>query len=247
DVMLDAENSSQIGRPAIGYGRRVAPEAICYEIVKHWITTCEENHDECNDTYRSVQAVQQLPDQSLLINVKKQCLVHAPKGVNYAALSYTWGDAKQYLTLQAEFLALQVEGALASRPLPATVRDAITLTRNIGLDYVWIDALCIIQDSPNHKAAQIGQMHLVYGCAAVTLVAASSADANDGMAGVSGKPRDVVQSSAQLDGLRLIARTCFLGRIMNSAEYNTRAWTYQESSLARRTLYITSRGVLMLC
>ncbi|KAM3420099.1 hypothetical protein BST61_g3401 [Cercospora zeina] len=245
--MLDAEDCSRIGRAAIGYGRRVATEAISYEIVKHWISTCEKSHNECNDTYHSVQAVQQLPEQSLLIDVKKHCLVHARKDANYAALSYKWGDAKQYLTLQREFPALQVEGALDSRPLPATVRDAITLTGNIGLDYVWIDALCIIQDSPDHKAAQIGQMHLVYGCAAVTIVAASSADANDGMAGVSGKPRDIVQSSTQLDGLRLIPRMCFLGRIMNGAEYNTRAWTYQESSLARRVLYVTSRGVSMLC
>lgn len=247
DVMLDAEDSHHIKRPGIGYGRRVAPETISYEVVKHWISTCEKNHEECNATYRSVQAAQQLPEQSLLIDVKKHCLVQAPKDANYAALSYKWGDAKQYLTLQKEFSDLQIEGALACRPLPATVRDAITLTREIGLDYVWVDALCIIQDSATHKAAQIGQMHLVYGCAAVTIVAASSADANDGMAGVSGKPRDIVQASTTIDGLRLLPRTCFLGRIMNGSEYNTRAWTYQESSLARRILYVTSRGVSMLC
>ncbi|KAF7188469.1 hypothetical protein HII31_10131 [Pseudocercospora fuligena] len=247
DVMLDSRDSELLGRPALGYGRLIESRQIDYDVIKSWISDCGLRHKKCDVTYRSVSAVQQLPEQSLLIDVHKQCLVDAPQNVHYAALSYKWGEAQQYLTLEKEFEALQKPGALTSRPLPATVRDAITLTSNIGLDYVWVDALCIIQDSPSHKAKQISQMHLVYGCATVTIVAASSAHADDGLAGVHDKPRDFSECSASINGLRLIARKCFLGRIMNASEYNTRAWTYQESSLSRRVLSITSRGVTMQC
>lgn len=247
DVMLDSRDAGLLGRPALGYGRLTERQQIDNDVVKSWISDCRLRHKKCDVTYRSVPTVQQFPEQSLLIDVHKQCLVHAPQNAQYAALSYKWGEAQQYLTLQKEFEALQNPGALNYRPLPPTVRDAITLTSNIGLDFLWVDALCIIQDSPSHKAKQISQMHLVYGYATVTIVATSSAHADEGLAGVSDKPRNFSQSSASIDGLRLMPRKCFLGRIMNASEYNTRAWTYQESSLSRRVLSITSRGVTMQC
>ena len=183
----------------------------------------------------------------MLIDVHDQRIVLAAEKSAYAVLSYTWGDSTQFLTTQSHLDSLMKPGELLKRPLPSTVRDAVELTKNIGLDYLWVDAVCIIQDSEEHKAKQIARMHHIYGGAAVTIVAASSKSADDGLSGVGGLGRDTDQDIIAIDGLRLMARQCFLDVTMNRSAYNKRAWTYQESCLSRRLLYVTSKGVSMIC
>ncbi|EMT74211.1 hypothetical protein FOC4_g10002692 [Fusarium odoratissimum] len=67
------------------------------------------------------------------------------------------------------------------KDLPATFRDAITVTNRLGLEYIWIDALCIIQLDAEDWSLHSVTMAKVYSYSAITLAAAASSDAHGGL------------------------------------------------------------------
>jgi hypothetical protein len=77
--------------------------------------------------------------------------------------------------------------------IPKTIRDAIRLTREIGERFLWVDALCIMQDEPNDKAEQIKHMGSIYKGSVLTIVAACGIDATYGLPGVEPNSRTVNQ------------------------------------------------------
>jgi hypothetical protein len=84
----------------------------------------------------------------------------------------------------------QPENALLS-DLPNTIKDDMKVTIQLGYQYLWVDKYCINQN-PAHRdlATQLGQMDLIYHCAAVTIVAAAGNDADYGLSGVEHRPSD---------------------------------------------------------
>ncbi|KAK4445469.1 heterokaryon incompatibility protein-domain-containing protein, partial [Podospora aff. communis PSN243] len=99
----------------------------------------------------------------------------------YAALSYCWGDSASMevaKTTQSN-LAARLQGFQLDQ-LPATLRDAIALTQKQGIRYIWIDALCIVQDCHDEWEAEAGKMMAYYGKAYVTIVPKLSGRAGDG-------------------------------------------------------------------
>ena len=78
--------------------------------------------------------------------------------------------------------------------LPQTIEDSITFTRNLGIGYLWVDAVCIDQ-SPNSpdKEAQIKIMDLIYEGALATIVALHGDSAKSGLPGVSDQCKRVPQ------------------------------------------------------
>jgi len=67
-----------------------------------------------------------------------------------------------------------------STVFPKTLSDAIKVCREIGMRYIWIDALCIVQDDPKDKAREIGQMGRIYKDATLTIMAASAKSVYEG-------------------------------------------------------------------
>lgn len=63
--------------------------------------------------------------------------------------------------------------------LPRTIYDAVVATHGIGLRYLWVDAMCIVQDDGDDMVEQIGQMHAVYRSAYVTISAATAATSKE--------------------------------------------------------------------
>ncbi|KAI6117601.1 heterokaryon incompatibility protein-domain-containing protein [Pisolithus croceorrhizus] len=114
--------------------------------------------------------------------------------------------------------------------LPATIRDAIALTRQIGERYIWIDALCILQDSPTDKGAQICIMDLIYSRAVFTIFAASGQSA-----------------FYQLSGIHLAIPLPPLSEALTESNWNTRGWTFQEILLSRRRLVFTKHQMYFEC
>jgi hypothetical protein len=81
----------------------------------------------------------------------------------YATLSYCWGQENNYkLTVATEGDLVR---GIAPSDLPATIRDAVKVTRMLGLTYLWVDALCILQDSAPDWEDQSAKMAGIYeGC-----------------------------------------------------------------------------------
>ena len=78
----------------------------------------------------------------------------------YAALSYCWGEENHVTTTRDSIQRHLVR--INWQDLPQTLQDDIRLTESLGLGYLWVDPLCIIQDDDDDKAWEIGQMPLVY-------------------------------------------------------------------------------------
>ncbi len=67
--------------------------------------------------------------------------------------------------------------------LPATVEDALVLTAALRGKYLWVDALCIIQDDHADKLEMLPWMHLIYSAAQLTIIAAAGTDCGAGLPG----------------------------------------------------------------
>jgi len=76
--------------------------------------------------------------------------------------------------------------------LPLTIEDAITVTKAIRFQYLWVDQYCIDQGDENEKQRQIQQMNLIYKCADLTIIAAAGDGRNYGLPGVLACRRDVL-------------------------------------------------------
>ena len=95
--------------------------------------------------------------------------------VKYTALSHCWGKTKTLRLTHDTYDAYTGLEGIRISDLPATFRDAVSITRRLGVRYLWIDSLCIIQDSKEDWNLQSGQMAAIYTHAWLTLAAAASA------------------------------------------------------------------------
>lgn len=93
--------------------------------------------------------------------------------------SLQWGDALPLKTTKESIGEFLIDIAFDS--LPKTLREAVTLTIDLGYEYIWIDALCIIQNDPNDWAIEGSKMHWIYQGSALTLSAAAGKDCEAGL------------------------------------------------------------------
>ncbi|WYZ41742.1 hypothetical protein EsH8_V_000637 [Colletotrichum jinshuiense] len=96
----------------------------------------------------------------------------------YVTLSYCWGGPQPLTTNRANYEELS-NGIIVVQ-LPKTLQDAVIATRRLGFRFLWIDALCIVQDDEEDKAREMGNMGTIYRNATVTIAAARSRSASSG-------------------------------------------------------------------
>ena len=104
---------------------------------------------------------------------------YLPKDTQYSALSHCWG-AKGPMKLTKATLS-QFGSGIRISDLPRTFQDAIEVTRAIGLSALWIDALCIIQDSEKDWLRESAVMGKVYKYCALNISATASSDGDGGL------------------------------------------------------------------
>ncbi|KAK1749635.1 heterokaryon incompatibility protein-domain-containing protein [Echria macrotheca] len=165
-----------------------------------------------------------------------------PIGAPYLALSHCWGTTP-FLTNTLSTYA-QLKTSIPLRTLPPNFRDAIFTSRRLGFRYIWIDSLCIIQDSPTDWDAEAPLMHHIYQNAFLSLAAVGSSDAYGGFFYardplLTGAHRLPDSSIAVRDDLWLID---FLEEPLNQ-----RAWALQERLLAPRTVYFGRNQLFWEC
>lgn len=158
------------------------------------------------------------------IDVHRMCIVDLEDSEEYVTLSYVWGEAKQVkLIWETESLLRKPRGLLQFWDrIPKTIQDAIELTRKIGLDYLWVDALCIMQDNKEDQGRQIRHMGHIYKTSVLTVQARCGIDATYGLPGVQPGSRNVRQMLG-LAGKSLICNTLPVSEDEHSV-WSTRAW-----------------------
>jgi Heterokaryon incompatibility protein (HET) len=197
--MITNENFREVLRQAYEvddvkcpFGKLQDPDSLFYDLsrqlvdvslLKRWINNCEHDHGaDCDQSWHSLGSGDDRP--ILLIDVLDQCLVEKPmKGVRYIALSYVRGNTVIPITKLNNLRERQLPKSLP-QDLPATLQDATSLTRNLGERFLWIDALCIVQDDLNSKHSDIRRMDEIYSNAVVTLIALNGSSADAGLPGV---------------------------------------------------------------
>jgi hypothetical protein len=163
----------------------------------------------------------------------------------YIALSYCWGDTLQ-LQLTAKTQGAFMKGVPIA-VLPRTHRDLVIVARSLGVRWLWIDALCILQDSKSDWTHESMAMAETFANAKLVVAAAASANSQGGLF-----------RERQVDGLSpLILRQPNRAYMIHSANYweqhveNSplfrRGWALQERLLPDRVLYFSDQQVLFEC
>ncbi|KAK0752744.1 heterokaryon incompatibility protein-domain-containing protein [Schizothecium vesticola] len=219
--------------------------------LRTWIRTCEERHHDQAVT-SPVASIPSGPSTLRVIDVEEGRVVTATTPCRYACLSYVWGnEAGAQLTTETRSVLESVGGLTdVSIRLGQTLQDAVKVAKAIGLRYLWIDALCILQDDDEDKTDIISRMGAIYGNAVITIVASTNSTPTEGLPGVAKVPRTRAQVVQKMQGIALAAAfhdARLPYQDIEDSVWNSRAWTFQERQLSRRAVYFTSSQMYFTC
>lgn len=202
---------------------------------------CVEMHEHC-----PAKDIGPLPSRLLeLSDDTDQIRVIDTKGSHgrYAALSYCWGNEHNITLTKDSATVLKSGFPIAS--LPRCHLEAVLWTRHLGLQHLWIDALCIIQDDPLDWAEEAGKMAAVYSNAFVTLAATSSAAPSEGL-GTKLRPWQMITCNHEsLPNTAIVVQV--LPSEVSDSPLNRRGWTLQEAHLSSRIVMFTGSEVKFQC
>ncbi|OAL52770.1 HET-domain-containing protein [Pyrenochaeta sp. DS3sAY3a] len=239
-------------------GRVVAPQIRCSELRWH-LDQCLDNHEECYLHEFTCSAVE---EHFWVIDTVRRIIVPAKKSMEYAALSYVWGGARAdythfqklasrnagiWSTINKLVAGNGTPGARLPENLPATISDAIAFCRGIGVRFLWVDSICIDQQSHEMKEYLIPKMDSIYMRAMVTIIAAAGDDANAGLPGVRRDTRSDTRDIIDIQGHKFVTACTPAKELIASTTWWKRAWTYQEGWLSPRCFIFTSHEVLFCC
>lgn len=170
----------------------------------------------------------------------------------YAALSHCWGNSQPIRTLTANIA--QIKRHIPWESLSSVFRDAIQVCRRLGLAYIWIDTLCILQDNKEDWDLESSKMCQYYENAFITISATASPSSF-----VPFLKERAIKWRAQSfpfecsDGKSI---DVFARRDSGKSDddhkedpgaLGTRAWALQETLLSRRVLYFTESELVWEC
>ncbi|OCK80553.1 HET-domain-containing protein, partial [Lepidopterella palustris CBS 459.81] len=221
--------------------------------VKQWFECCQQNHEQC----RILEASGNRSCPTRLIDVSQQVMrlvcLPANSKASYAALSHCWGGGLPMKSTKRTLTDHMV--AIHMTAMPKTYCDAITTTRKLGIQYLWIDSLCIIQDDTKDWEQEAARMASIYEGAQVTIAAAWGKNGESGCFREY-HPSMVVEVQEQNDSGEYATGQIpklYLRPYPNSERYlrdaplNSRAWTLQEIILSRRTIIFAQNQMYWHC
>lgn len=171
--------------------------------------------------------------------------------LQYAALSHCWGTQINFTTT-INTLRERKEGIIIDE-MPQTFRDAIKVCQKLGLSYLWIDSLCIIQDSLEDWEIESAKMASVYVNSHVTLAASRASSDVEGFLQMRELLSDDWKESNHVfeprSGIFLDSKEPDKHAYMyiNATPLSRRAWVFQERHLAPRTLFFTTHETFWIC
>lgn len=234
-----------------------APHAL--SVARQWLETCRTSpaHSKCRQAYRNISdggPLPALPTRVIHVGSESQdpYLIES-NGVRarYCILSYCWGRPGTAITTKENKSERQKGIPLAS--LPAFIHEAILAARSLDFQYIWIDALCIIQNDSDDWAREASRMHELYAWADLTITSLVAGDSRDNLF----QPRpqrmrtcrpiplhlelskwnrpdfekNAILELAVYPDHRLVQQTPFFGPV------DDRAWILQEQVMSTRLLY----------
>lgn len=232
--------------------------ASSFDRASQWIEACETQHEHCG-VGRDVPLPKRLIDLDPIQNADNEFGVKLAETENlvgtYASLSHCWGKEPMPMrTLEATIEPHKI--FMPWKELPRTFQDAANISRRLGIRYLWIDSLCIIQDSTDDWQIESAKMANIYRNSFITIAAAAAGDFRGGCF-ARDKIGDTcfhVQGDDVPDGTVIGVRDSNgLGWVHDESHLSsfftmfTRAWIFQERLLSRRVLYFNHGELQLEC
>ena len=145
--------------------------------IRAWMKICDEQHGSACKPLGTGRLPTRLVDVSDAEKLRLHETVIGEHG-HYTTLSYCWGCPQEFCTTSST-LPDRLLG-FSHDDLPQTLQDAVRVTKELGIQYLWVDSLCIIQDNEEDKTHQISNMVEVYKNAYLTICAASADEVSKG-------------------------------------------------------------------
>ena len=226
-----------------------------FALASEWIHHCTHTHTTCN-VYRSpgfcpTRLLDLHPDAHST-SVRLLGGHGLPEGVKYATVSHVWGDSQNLKLTRANEAELLLAGIPQSQ-LPTHWNEAILVARRLGLRYLWLDSLCIMQDSREDWLREASTMSKVYtqGFVNIALAGADGRAEQACFARRGNLPHMMPQAitptwSDEPTSLLYIVDEAFLGDL-KGCRLRTRAWVFQEIYLSNRTLFLGAEQLWYQC
>ncbi|OCK72847.1 HET-domain-containing protein [Lepidopterella palustris CBS 459.81] len=223
-----------------------------FEMARRWLRECRSSPDHSNC---GPQRPNLLPRRVLYVGTQdhpKLRLFEPPpqQHLPYAALSYCWGSVPMITTTKSTLQQFSMN--IAMEALPCSIQDAVFVCRQLSLRYLWVDALCIVQDDSIDLKKSLDTMCDIYSRAEITIMAARARAADQGFLDnwtVTEAPELTFRLPAVLPNgvsgsviLYSAAVTSF-----RDEPVETRGWTMQEKVLSSRILYFGNNRLSWIC
>ena len=216
-----------------------------------WVEDCASSHPSCKDPWhakfkgrypaRFIDVGRQGALTVRIIETTREDF-HEQK---YTTLSYCWGNSIPSRLLLENYDSRLI--GFAVDELPRTFQEAILVTRKLNVQFLWIDSLCIIQNSAEDWAAESAKMRFVYQNTYLNLAAAVSPNSEGGLF----RPRYplsfVPWVAPRSNGITVASH--YTGVTLEKERFvlNTRGWILQEQALAPRTLIFGAHELYWQC
>jgi len=269
-------DNDQLGKLLLDPVHEKPDSPICLAKAKTWLASCLSNDDsnQCG-CRRENEGRSLLPSRVIRVGDTdhEPSLYVSAKGETgqWISLSYCWGGESAF-KLTRDTFSVATRG-LTLESFPQTIRDAIYITRALGIPFLWIDALCIIQDSLGDWEEEAPKMAEIYSNSVLTIIAAAAPSVSSGifqqrhpppctLAWSSPKKSPSSADELDLKGLRILPRKNRMGVCLRlrgkgppreevpnpkNSTWATRGWTLQEYLLSYRTLTYTQNQMLWRC
>ena len=225
-------------------------------IAKAWLQRCIEEHPSCR-----LETKGELPTRVIDVgdeSTPPRIYVSKREQESYVTLSYCWGGDRNFCSLTTNIEAHTRN--LLLEDLPKTIADAVVITRKLGIRYIWIDALCILQDSEEDLRREIAYMSDIYANSLLTVAAKVSGTYHDGCFRKRSWPTSALypldirlaagtrDKKSCIHGRTKYSRTSNMNRLMALPRHHssledkekpileTQGWALQEALLSRRLL-----------
>jgi hypothetical protein len=210
-----------------------------------WLQDCADNHELCKNASSS------LPTRVISIEEPESIKLYESNGEvePYICLSHCWGKGEITKTETATLSTYKQN--IPWQELPQTFQDAISFAFRLGYKYVWIDSLCIIQDSVEDWRSEGSRMAQIYSGADFTIAATASNRPSEGCFRQTTERPVNMYSYPDTSGsmLDVCVRSTINHYAWRYGEYPLlrRGWTLQECLLSRRIVHFTAEEMFWAC
>jgi hypothetical protein len=219
-----------------------------------WYRSCCNDHIDCRQLSSREPFT---PTRLLDIGVKGDTIwklriprkEEMPHSLPYMTLSYRWGLNPNFRLLSSNIEEYRLGKLICD--LPKTFRESIIVARRFSIRYLWIDSLCIIQNSVRDWNQESAQMYNVYAHSSCNIAASASAGPEGGLFRAR-EPRDVRPGLVEVGATKSGRKTFYLTDTNYMARHisgplDRRGWVFQERLLAPRVLHFTEHQIIWEC